>query len=283
MNISKEIKNIKLLLGMSDVELANSLGVSFDTILLYGKEDSDIKDRDIEEVYEYAFKKGIRLNLIKTQLLKEDFENNDTHILFHGSKKSLSFPLDFKHSKTTNDFGVGFYLGETFIQASSYIANYNKRDVYAFSIQLKNLKVKRYSVDEQWMLTIASYRGMLEEYKDTRLIKDYISEAESCDVIIAPIADNNMFEIIEEYVKGLINDEQCKHALSATDLGYQYVIKSENALKKLKCMDRLYVSQSELDEAMRVRIDNYEVSQDKVKLSRIEYKSKGKYIDEVLK
>ncbi len=283
MNISREIKNIKLLLGMSDIELANALNVSFDTILLYGNNESDIKDKDVEAVYEYAFKRGIRLNRIKEQLLKEDFEDDVTHTLFHGAKKSLSFPLDFKHSKTTNDFGVGFYLGETLNQASSYIANYSKRDVYAFSLQTKDLKVKKYSVDERWMITIASYRGMLEDYKDSQLIKDCIIDAESCDVIIAPIADNNMFEIIEEFTKGLINDEQCKHALSATDLGYQYVIKSNKALKRLKCIDHLYVSQSELDEAVRIRIDNYEASQDKVKLSRIKYRSKGKYIDEVLK
>ena len=90
------------------------------------------------------------------------------------------------------------------------------------------------------MIAIAYFRGWLNDYKDSPLIKRLVSKLSDYDVIIAPIADNRMFDIIAEFVENEITDEQCRHALAATNLGFQYVLKTNKTLKMLsflkKCM-----------------------------------------------
>ena len=73
------------------------------------------------------------------------------------------------------------------------------------------------------MMTIAYYRGALDKYKDHAIITRIIKDSRNCDYIIAPIADNRMFKIIDSFIQGEITDEQCKHCLAATNLGKQYV------------------------------------------------------------
>ena len=103
------------------------------------------------------------------------------------------------------------------------------------------------------------------------------------DIIIAPIADNRMFDIISEFVRGEITDLQCEHALAATNLGFQYVLKSENALKNISLIKPLYVCSREKEKLVNLRLEMSDLSQDKVRVARIEYRGKGQYIDELLK
>ena len=70
-------------------------------------------------------------------------------------------------------------------------------------------------------MTIAYYRGALDEYKNHPVIKKIIEQSRACDYIIAPIADNRMFQIINSFIEGELTDEQCKHCLAATNLGMQ--------------------------------------------------------------
>ena len=67
------------------------------------------------------------------------------------------------------------------------------------------------------MMTIAYYRGILDEYKDHPAVKALIEQSRNCDYIIAPIADNRMFQIINSFIAGDLTDEQCKHCLAATN------------------------------------------------------------------
>ena len=94
------------------------------------------------------------------------------------------------------------------------------------------------------MLTIAYYRGNLDEYKEHPVVQELINEAKNCDYIVAPIADNRMFQIINSFIVGEITDEQCKHCLAATNLGNQYVFTSGKAARRLKILERSYISSS---------------------------------------
>ena len=146
-----------------------------------------------------------------------------------------------------------------------------------------NLKGKKYNVNQEWMMTIAYYRGALEEYENHPIIKKLIEKSCDCDYIIAPIADNRMFQIINSFIMGEITDEQCKHCLAATNLGYQYVFKSDKAIKSLKMLERCYISEKEKEYYKKMRNSDAKLGDDKVKLARIKYRGKGRYIDEILK
>ena len=131
------------------------------------------------------------------------------------------------------------------------------------------------------MLAIAYYRGWIDSYANREIISALLREVESCDVVIAPIADNRMFDLINEFAEGYLTDEQCQHALAASNLGMQYVLKSDKALEQLKPLQSFFVCQGEIDHYKNRRVALRSQSIDKVKAARIEYKGKGKYIEEI--
>ena len=282
MNIKKAIVAIRNVLNVSQSDLAKMLDVSQITINRWESEFDEAEIKNIEKVYSFAFEHNIFINKIYEQILK-DGETDVRKIIFHGARNYLEFPIDLKHSKTTNDFGVGFYLGENLNQAGTYVTTSSSPKVYSFELNVSNLKIKRFNVSEEWMLTIAYYRGWLEKYKDSMILKKIIAEVEQNDVIIAPIADNKMFNLISEFVRGEITDKQCEHALAATNLGMQYVLRTEKAIENLKLLDMLYISEPERKSFVIQRSELNLVSQSKVQVARIEFRGKGRYVEELLK
>ena len=132
------------------------------------------------------------------------------------------------------------------------------------------------------MVTIAYYRGVLDEYKDHPVIQKLIEASKDCDYIIAPIADNRMFQIINSFIAGELTDEQCKHCLAATNLGMQYIFISERAVSQAKLIERCYISDNEKEYYKRVRFEESVLGDNKVKLARKQYRGQGRYIDEIL-
>ena len=283
MYISNDIKIIRELLYYSQQDLAESLDIPTESI---NRWESDIivpEIKNIDMIYSFAFEKKIYLNKIHEQMMKDEYNKSNNVVLFHGAKTNILGSLDLSHSKSTNDFGQGFYLGETFEQAATYIAYTRSNNIYAYELDLEDLKVIKFDVSRDWMFAIAYYRGWIDMYKDNKTIKDIISKIEESDIVIAPIADNKMFDLIDEFVTGMTTDLQCKHALSATNLGFQYVIKTDKALKKLKLLDDMFLCEKERAYYLEKRIESTKIGLDKVKIARIEYKNKGKYIGELLK
>ncbi len=284
MNLTNEITIISEVLQINESDLSEKLGVSLETINNWKFGRKGIGNANLEKVYSFAYDNGIVLNNIYEQLLKEEYENSENIVLFHWAKRSFSMPIDFAtNSKSTNDFGVGFYLGETFEQGANYISVLNQSIVYCFNLNLNNLKIYKFNVNTEWMITIAYFRGWLDDYKDSSLIQKLISKISNYDVIVAPIADNRMFDIIAEFVENEITDEQCRHALAATNLGFQYVLKTNKALKNIKLLKEMFVCQKEKASCLDNRVTLTNNGSQKVKIARIQYKNKGRYIEEILK
>ena len=91
-----------------------------------------------------------------------------------------------------------------------------------------------------------------------------------------------MFQIINSFMDGEITDEQCRHCLAATNLGFQYVFVSEEAMRHVRLLERCYISENEKEYYKGIRSSESKLGDDKVKLARITYRGKGKYIDEIL-
>ena len=114
------------------------------------------------------------------------------------------------------------------------------------------------------------------------IIKTLIEQSKDCDYIIAPIADNRMFQIINAFIDGEITDEQCKHCLAATNLGMQYIFISERAVSQAKILERCYISANEREYYKNIRLEEAVLGDNKVKLARRQYRGKGQYIDDIL-
>ncbi len=261
---------------MNDLELSNNTGISRTTL-------NEIKSNGkstytvCEKFYSFIYDNHYRINSVKEELIKEKYQN----VLFHGSKNGLSL-ITANGSRDNCDFGKGFYLGETYNQALSFVYSNAKSSVYSFRYSLNNLKIKKFECSLEWMLAICYYRGSLEHYSQNTKINSIVSEVEKADVIIAPIADNKMFYIMSQFTEGEINADVALHSLSASKLGNQYIFKTETALNHLIPIERYYVCNPEREDCrQRLNERSFEINT-KLKLAKREFKN-GLYIEELLK
>lgn len=167
-------------------------------------------------------------------------------------------------------------------QSAMFVATHKDSSLYMLRFDPSDLTCKRFSVSREWMLTIAYYRGRLREYQNTEIVRQLSRTMEGIDYVIAPIADNRMFEIIDSFIDGEITDIQCQHCLSATNLGMQYVFVSERALSHITLLERCYLTETEKESYLNARQENFRMNMDKVKLARRQYRNQGEYIEDIL-
>lgn len=281
-NVGKDLALIRDFYNLSQDDIAIELKVEKLRITRTETGESYPRKEFLERVYDYCFNKGLRLNIQKEMFYKDDVKNG--HILLtHASKKGIVGNIDVKLGRTNSDFGQGFYCGESYDKSISFVCRSDDASIYFIDFNPDGLKRIEFNVEENWMLAIAYYRGRLEEYKNNKKILDIIKSIEDSDYVVAPIADNRMFEIIDQFIEGYITDEQCKHCLAATNLGLQYVFLTEKAVSNLKVLEKCYISSSEKKYYIKKQEDYQKEGVDKSKLARIQYKGQGKYIEELLK
>lgn len=280
-NIKKDIDMICHLEGITTTELADKLDISR-TVLYQWIEKGISNKKDLDLFYNYIYHSKHDLKKVKEQLYREELSAKNQILLFHGAKTDIQGEIRISKTKEDNDFGKGFYCGETLEQSSTFVSGYKDSNVYMLSFDPKGLKNETFKIDRKWMLTIAYYRKTIGDFSHAKYL-DSLPIKEDVDYIIAPIADNRMFEIINNFIDGFITDKQCQYCLSATNLGMQYVFKSEKSLKQLKILEKCYLSPFEKEKYKKEKLEQSLINADKVKFALKEYRNQGKYVEELLK
>ena len=258
------------------LELSEATRISRTTLTAIEKRGS-ATDEVCEKLYAYIYKHQYRINSVKEELIREKYGN----VLFHGSKNGLS-DITFSGARKNCDFGNGFYLGQTYNQALSFVCEYERASVYSFKYSLEGLKSVEFDCSLDWMIAICYFRGTIKQYAKSLIVQKVIKKIEDADVIIAPIADNKMFYIMSQFAEGEINADAAIHLLSASRLGLQYIIKTDRALENLVPIERYYLSVPEREDCRNALIERgYEIDT-KLKLAKREFKT-GLYIEELLK
>ena len=277
-----DIEIVMDLLNMEEEELAKEIGVTTTTIARWKEDENKVTISNLNDFYDFAYKKKIRINQIKEQLFKEECPANST-ILFHGAKTSIEGNINLSKSKSKNDLGQAFYCGESLKQSAMFVSAYQESSLYILEFNKSNLNYVTLNVDRDWMLLIAYFRGRLLNYSTHPIISNLLSKLANVDYIIAPIADNKMYEIIDNFIDGEITDVQCQHCLSATDLGMQYVFISKKAIKQVELLERCFLCEAEKLSYLNSKQDSYKMNMDKVKLARKQYRNQGEYIEDIIK
>ena len=277
---SEDLRIILSILGMTQAELAKEIGVQQVTVSRSLTGVTEPSDRLLEKVYGYAYERSIMLNRLKS-MYWSDNSLPGHQLLFHGAKNSIDGDIGVSRSRSNNDFGQGFYTGQNYSQAISFISGFERSSVYLMDFDSSDLRCKEFDLTREWMMTIAYFRGTLDSYKDHPLVRQLADEVDGCDYVVAPIADNRMYQIINSFIDGEITDQQCMHCLASTNLGKQVVFKSEKAVSQLELLERLYVSNSERNYYKSLRTEESRESGNKVKHAKIQYRGKGLYIDEI--
>ncbi len=154
--------------------------------------------------------------------------------LYHGSNLIVDSPKLIKQNRFL-DFGHGFYTTLNKGQAENFAIKVSSRrggkpilNTYSL-IDIEGLKVKEFLLpDEEWLDFVTKNRkGLLENIE--------------YDLIIGPVANDDVYKTIELFDSSLLTKEQALSALKVKKLYNQYVFTTAKTLKCLK-----YISSSEV-------------------------------------
>ena len=276
-NLKKDIRFICEMTGIDIEDLAKEISMS-KRMIMYSASGSPT-NTTLEKIYGYIYRKGYLLSSAKSEIFKEIL-STDESLFFHGSRFGIK-EINCTGSRSSSDFSNGFYCSQCLDSASSFVADSKNSSVYVFKAELSGLKCLRFECDLDWMLAISYFRGKLSRYREESYIQSMIQKVEEADMIIAPIADNRMFEVLNQFASGEITTVQAIHSLSASRLGNQYVFKADKAIRKLCFLDRFYLCDEERNNLKNISRDNENIIQTKLKLSEREFRNQGKFIDEL--
>jgi len=267
---------------LTDEEYAEELGINRTTLYNWIQGISKPSAGNTALIFDYAYSHGLRMNRAMEQIYKEKYSSKGDHILFHGARHKITEAYCLEKCESENDFGKAMYFGESFDQSAAFVHANKEGCVYVNYFQDTSFIGLEYKVDQDWMLTIAWFRNYIPEYGESPVIRGLIDRLSDVDYIIAPIADNNMFAVIEDFVAGNITDIQCHHALSASNLGRQYVFRTQKVLESIVPLRLCYLSSGERRFYREMGHERKKESDDKVRLARQEFSGQGKYINQIL-
>jgi hypothetical protein len=151
--------------------------------------------------------------------------------LYHGSDVAVEHP-NLGLSRKNLDFGAGFYTTESKTQAVSFAQKVMIRkakksqlvSVFDFDMDAAQrvLDILRFSApDKLWLDFVHQNRHGIYAGKPY-------------DLVIGPVANDDVFATLIVYEQGILNVEQTLEALKIKELYSQFVFKTEKALSLLQ-------------------------------------------------
>jgi hypothetical protein len=151
--------------------------------------------------------------------------------LYHGSYKAVETP-DLSLSRKNLDFGAGFYTTVNRDQAVDFARKVAIRkgqtnsfvSIYTFDLDVNEprLNVLRFQAPEKLWLDFVHHNR-----HGTYTGGNY-------DLIIGPVANDDVFATLLVYEQGILNVEQTLEALKVKNLYSQFVFKTNKALAFLR-------------------------------------------------
>ena len=156
--------------------------------------------------------------------------------LYHGSNVEIE-EIDLSKSKTGKDFGCGFYLNPNKKQAqdlaeqkANFLGGEPVVSVFEFDIDKafkEGLKIKIFEdYSEDW----AEFIALNRRNKSTKQVHDY-------DIIIGPIADDNVGVQIRRFTNGYISSIQLIEERRFKKPTTQYFFANDKSIKFLKKLE----------------------------------------------
>ena len=194
--MNKLLKQIRELLNLSQIDFANELKVTFQTVNRW--ENGHVYPNKLAQsnIYEYCKNKNVPVyEMILDRIEKEtrDIKTNSNRVLlYHGSKSGIKGKIR-PVSRDKYDFGKGFYMGTAPSQPLTLIAVFDSSRFYIVSLDLSDLSYKEVPTCLDWAMLVALNRGKLDDYLNSPLYKKYKNMTLDKDLIIGNIVDDRMF------------------------------------------------------------------------------------------
>lgn len=282
-NIQEDLQTIEDL--FSDIEfsdLCNKLDLTETEYLNIKNGETTPTKQQLENIYNFSYNRGLFLNEIAWQEALDKYRSYKTDVVSHGARTFIKGDIRLDVSGDSNDFASGFYMGTDIAQGGMFVCEEPNSSLYILTFNPEGLNKAQFNVSVDWMLAVCWYRNKIPEYADSPRIQKIRNKVDNCDYVLAPIADNKMFEVIDAFSNKEITDLQCLYALSATHLGYQYVLKKEKCLSHVDIKEHMYFCSVEKSMYNKQSDVETNTSMNKALIARKKYANEGKYIDEIL-
>ncbi|WP_080798669.1 DUF3990 domain-containing protein [Arabiibacter massiliensis] len=163
--------------------------------------------------------------------------------IYHGSSNIIEQPL-YGYGKAYNDYGLGFYCTESLEMAKEWGVSRDK-DGYAnkYEIECDGLAILDLNDDSlcilHWLAVLLENRefdmpaGLALEAKEY-LLSNFSVDYASHDIIVGYRADDSYFSFAQDFLNGTISLRQLANALRLGKLGQQFVLKSEEAFRRIR-------------------------------------------------
>jgi hypothetical protein len=146
--------------------------------------------------------------------------------VYHGSYVAIETP-DVIHSRGSLDFGRGFYLTSYQRQAERWAKRKASRkksapivSVYEMTEILTDYRVLRFQNDLEWVEFVCSARRGAKEY-------------ENHDIIIGGVANDDVYEAVGMYFRGLWDIERTLGELKYYEINDQICIVNQRLIDEL--------------------------------------------------
>lgn len=164
-------------------------------------------------------------------------------IIYHGSDHVIEQPK-FGYGKIYNDYGIGFYCTENSDMAKEWGVRLHQ-DGYAnrYKINCDGLTVLDLNTDKytmlHWLTILLENREfdvsspLALEAKEY-LMRNFHPYYETADIIVGYRADDSYFSFASDFINGTISYRQLCNAMRLGKLGQQFVLKSEEAFRRIE-------------------------------------------------
>ena len=174
-------------------------------------------------------------------------------ILYHGSPSILEHPI-YGKGKKYNDYGLGFYCTENQDLAKEWACSEgtdgyaNRYEIETDGLSIMNLSSESYSILNWLAILMENRQGRLsspiEKQGREYLLRNFLPDYKSYDVIIGYRADDSYFSFARSFVGNGISLRQLSYAMKLGKLGEQFVLKSEKAFDAIRFLDYVVADNS---------------------------------------
>ena len=148
-------------------------------------------------------------------------------ILYHGSFVEVARP-DLAHSRPNVDFGKGFYVTPIYEQAKKWCSRFIRRG--------KNGIVSRYVFGEDAYkdLKVLTFDAYSADWLDFIMNCRRGQDGTDYDLVIGGVANDKVFNTVELFFDGLIDEGEAIHRLQYEKPNLQMAFRTAKALSYLK-------------------------------------------------
>lgn len=152
-----------------------------------------------------------------------EFSDLISMIVFHGGGAIPIYEPDTRHNSGNTDFGDGFYTTYNPDQAEEWSWLRYGEDGIVNVYLYDNDKCAEYDFAEpskEWLDFVAANR------------KGLYSGYDQYDVIVGPVADDDVYDTVQSYVDGCIDVEETLKQLEIMETYDQAVFKNDSAIQR---------------------------------------------------